>query len=77
MLRCSLASFAHSAPVLLLYDYLVTLDREVQLIWGHQLSITSVLFMANRYLNIIIAILELFQQGKFNTNQVFLFFNRS
>ncbi len=56
---------------LLFYDYFITIEQERKLIWGHQLSIGTFLFFSNRYLNIFAAALELFQQGRFNTPEVF------
>ncbi|KAI3614949.1 hypothetical protein WG66_016784 [Moniliophthora roreri] len=37
------------SSVLLLYDYLLTLDLEVNYIWKHPLTVRSVLFFLNRY----------------------------
>ena len=37
----------------LLFEYLITLDREVHFAWGHQLSWARTLFLLNRYLSIL------------------------
>lgn len=53
-----------------LWDYLVTLDMEVNYVWGHKLSMASGLFILNRYTNLLITILELIEQAPFETPQV-------
>ena len=40
--------------VLLIFDHLVTFDREVWLFWTGKLSGASILFFLNRYLNLVI-----------------------
>lgn len=55
---------------LFLWDYLVTLDMEVNYVWGQKLSAASGLFILNRYTNLLITILELIEQAPFETPQV-------
>ncbi|KAF4564074.1 hypothetical protein EYR36_003325 [Pleurotus pulmonarius] len=46
------ASVVLFSTVILVYDYILTFDQEVSLIWFHRSSwgLTSVLFLVNRYL---------------------------
>lgn len=53
-----------------LWDYLVTLDMEINYVWGQKLSAASGLFILNRYTNLLITILELIEQAPFETPQV-------
>lgn len=53
-----------------LWDYLVTLDMEVNYVWGQKLSAASGLFILNRYTNLLITILELIEQAPFETPKV-------
>ena len=36
--------------VLIIYEYLVTVDSEVRLFWGKQITGASILFFTNRYM---------------------------
>ena len=36
-------------PALLAFEWVITLDREVRLVWGRKLTGASVLFVMNRY----------------------------
>lgn len=56
--------------VLFLWDYFITLDREVEYIWKSRFSAASGLFFLNRYLNLLITILELIVQAPFLTPEV-------
>ncbi|KAJ7595448.1 hypothetical protein C8J56DRAFT_383589 [Mycena floridula] len=38
---------------LYIYDYTITLDKEVELIWGKTMSVTNILFALNRYVPMI------------------------
>ena len=40
-------------PALILYDYLLTFDAEVKYFWSTNITGASVLFIANRYLNLV------------------------
>ncbi|KAL4253658.1 hypothetical protein ABKN59_003739 [Abortiporus biennis] len=55
---------------LFIWDYLITFDREVGYFWGKRLSVVSLLFFVNRYVNLFAVIIELFLQARFNTLQV-------
>ena len=35
------------------YDYIITLDREIELFWRAKTSVASVLFFANRYSSLV------------------------
>ena len=38
---------------LVYYDYMITLDREVSLIWGQRFTAASTLFILNRYVALL------------------------
>ena len=38
---------------LVYYDYMITLDREVYLVWGQPFTAASALFMLNRYVALL------------------------
>ncbi|RPD79339.1 hypothetical protein L226DRAFT_455307, partial [Lentinus tigrinus ALCF2SS1-7] len=59
--------YSVAARALFLWDYFVTLDREIEYVWGQKLSAASVLFISNRYVNLLITILELIEQAPFQT----------
>ncbi|KAI0777519.1 hypothetical protein BD413DRAFT_181425 [Trametes elegans] len=61
--------FSISARALFLWDYFVTLDREVEYIWKKRLSAASILFILNRYVNLGVSILEVIEQAPFQTSQ--------
>ncbi|KAI0367208.1 hypothetical protein BV20DRAFT_950669 [Pilatotrama ljubarskyi] len=61
--------FSVAARALFLWDYFVTFDREVQYVWSQKLSAASGLFIVNRYVNLVITILELIEQAPFQTPQ--------
>lgn len=44
---------------LLLYDYLIALDKEVELFWSWKWTRATVLFMVNRYLVMILRLANL------------------
>ena len=58
------------SSALYLWDYFATIDREVEYVWGQKLSAASVLFISNRYVNLLITILELVEQAPFQTPKV-------
>ncbi|KAJ3787103.1 hypothetical protein GGU10DRAFT_386128 [Lentinula aff. detonsa] len=43
--------------ILYIYDFVITFDREFEYIWKHPKSLLSVLFLLNRYLALIAAVL--------------------
>ncbi|EKM56867.1 uncharacterized protein PHACADRAFT_254229 [Phanerochaete carnosa HHB-10118-sp] len=57
--------FSLSARVLFLWDYCVTFDDEVHWIWSQKMNPATMLFIANRYVNLLITILELLEQASF------------
>ncbi|RDX46707.1 hypothetical protein OH76DRAFT_1420098 [Lentinus brumalis] len=63
-----------SQIALFLWDYFVTFDREVEYVWGQKLSAASLLFILNRYVNLLITILELIEQAPFQTPASLLIF---
>ncbi|KAJ3012698.1 hypothetical protein NUW54_g1796 [Trametes sanguinea] len=64
--------YSVAARALFIWDYLATLDREIEYVWGQRLSAASGLFVVNRYVNLLITLLELVEQAPFQTPKVFL-----
>ena len=56
--------------VLFLYDYLMTLEDEIRYVWSRKFTAASVLFMINRYVNLMITVLEFFEQSPIQTDKV-------
>ncbi|KAH9927908.1 uncharacterized protein BXZ73DRAFT_48710 [Epithele typhae] len=52
--------FITSATVILIYEYVITFDREVLLFWSRRLSPASMLFFVNRYLPLIGNLMSIF-----------------
>ncbi|KAG9016595.1 hypothetical protein FRB90_002876 [Tulasnella sp. 427] len=48
---------------ILVYDHLITLPDEIELIWGKPLSPVSCLFLFNRYTVPIVALIDFWQFG--------------
>ena len=46
------------ASALIAYEYAITLDLEVNLFWKRRVTMTSILFAANRYLPLIVVMLN-------------------
>lgn len=46
---------------------------EARFVWGQSLSAATVLFMLNRYVNLLITVLELIEQASFQTAKVSYF----
>ncbi|GJE86744.1 hypothetical protein PsYK624_028250 [Phanerochaete sordida] len=59
-----------AARVLFLWDFCVTLDGEIRWVWGQKTTPATVLFVMNRYVNLLITILELWDQTPFQTTQL-------
>jgi hypothetical protein len=55
---------------LILYDYLLTLTREIDLVWFSQWNIIKIVFLVQRYVPFIDGIL-LAIAGKFASSRVF------
>ena len=47
--------------VLLFYDYILTLDKEVGLFWKKRISGASLLFLCNRYLTLLTQMFDMVQ----------------
>ena len=56
--------------VLYLWDFGLTFGDEVQYVWGRKATLATVLFMLNRYLNLMITIFELLEQAPFQSIKV-------
>ena len=54
-----------AASVLIFFEHLVTVDREIDLFWKHKFSIPAALFLTNRYLILVLSALGLV--GAFDT----------
>ncbi|KAI0093472.1 hypothetical protein BDY19DRAFT_990107 [Irpex rosettiformis] len=48
-------SFATSA--LFIHEYLITIDKEMQLIWNSKWTMSTLLFLVNRYVSLVVAII--------------------
>ena len=61
--QCSVYSSSNPLPVLIsalvLYDYLISLDQEVNLFWKRKFTGATVLFLLNKYLLVLSNILSL------------------
>ncbi|RPD59066.1 hypothetical protein L226DRAFT_524088 [Lentinus tigrinus ALCF2SS1-7] len=58
-----------AASVFLLYEYVITLDREVNSFWHGAPTGASVLFMSNRYFNVAVNVLGLIEFGHFSDDR--------
>ena len=56
--------------VLFLWDYTVTLGDEIYYVWEKPFTAATFLFLLNRYVNLLITILEIMEQAPFQTKQV-------
>lgn len=45
------------AAAVTFYDYILSLTQEVRCIWGRKFSVTTVLFITNRYLFLVYRVL--------------------
>ena len=52
--------------VFFLYEYLITLDREVGMIWKRGFSGATTLFLSNRYLMLLDIVFGLVEFGQFS-----------
>ena len=55
---------------LFIWDYVITLDKEVRYVWGRKPTIATILFMVNRYVNLSATIFQLFTQATFQRLEV-------
>ncbi|RDX51239.1 hypothetical protein OH76DRAFT_1417318 [Lentinus brumalis] len=55
-----------AASVFLLYEYVITVDREVNAFWFGAPTGASILFLSNRYLNLVVNTLNLVEFGHFS-----------
>ncbi|KAG8717796.1 hypothetical protein FRC08_006629 [Ceratobasidium sp. 394] len=49
--------------VVLLYDHLLTLDDEIELIWSRPGNAVSVIFLANRYMTPLVLAVDVYDKG--------------
>ena len=49
----------NNTPALLAYEYIVTFDREVNLFWAQKITMASILFLANRYIALSTALMNM------------------
>lgn len=61
--------FNLSSRVVFLWDYCITFDDEVRYVWGARLTPATALFMVNRYVGLVITILEFLEQAPVQTAQ--------
>lgn len=54
---------SHSLAVFLLYEYVITIDREVNAFWYRAPTGASILFLSNRYLSFVVNVLGLIEFG--------------
>ena len=52
--------------MLLFFEHAITLDREIGLFWRNRASVSTILFLANRYIMLATSVLTLVQL--FDTN---------
>jgi len=60
-----------AGSTLILYDYILTFDSEVQYFWGTRFSWTSLVYFLNRYLLMVSIIISTGAQLSSNTNPTF------
>ena len=46
-------------PVLVFFEHIITVDREIDLFWKHKFSVPAALFLTNRYLILVYSALIL------------------
>ena len=63
-------ALAATLPVFLIYDYVITFGREVDLFWTTKLTGASVLFFTNRYVTLLFNALGLVALGHFSDTKV-------
>lgn len=49
-----------NAPVLIVYDYITTLDREISLYWLRRIDGSTILFALNRYFYMVLDVYTIF-----------------
>ena len=54
--------------VLVLYEYLITVDRELQAVWQRRWTATSLLLLSTRWVMVVNAIVELFPVASLNVS---------
>ncbi|GJE86752.1 hypothetical protein PsYK624_028330 [Phanerochaete sordida] len=64
--------FSMSSRVLFLWEFCVTFDDEVEYVWRGRWTPATILYMINRYVNVVITLLELLDQAPFQTEQCFV-----
>ena len=48
---------SRTLPVLIFFEHLITVDREIDLFWKHKFSFPAALFLTNRYLTLVFSAL--------------------
>ncbi|KAI0088416.1 hypothetical protein BDY19DRAFT_196924 [Irpex rosettiformis] len=56
--------------VLFLWDFLITMGYEVEYFWGRKITAASALFLLNRYVSLVITIMQFFSPAFFQTAHV-------
>ena len=54
--------------MLIIYEYVITIPDEIELFWRGKVTGATVLFLANRYLSLVIYLYELLQDTIVTTN---------
>lgn len=60
----------YSSAALFIWDYIITLDKEVRYVWGRKPTFATILFMVNRYVNLSAVVFQLFSQATFQRPEV-------
>ena len=50
---------SRALPVLIIFEHLITVEREIELFWNHNFSVPATLFLTNRYLIFVYSALGL------------------
>lgn len=58
--------YLHAHEAIIFYDYVSTLPREVEFMWGRKLSSVTLLFYANRWATLVWAVCVLLQSNLSN-----------
>ena len=61
MLWLTVIDYVFMSTALVVYEYLITFGREVELYWTQGVTAASILFYANRYISLAINVYQLFE----------------
>ena len=53
---------------LIIYEFLITLDTEVRLFWGREITGASVVFFVNRYMMLVYAVFSMWEYSPLATS---------